>query len=422
MRAAEAFLALAVCVASRAALGAIDKTGIGSAEAGKLCGLSGALKATARRALEEAAALRGKVAAAAQAMEAAEEALSEAGLKADTKGSALLDDMLRVTLDNGTKTGRTALIAQLALHAQETAADLARRATNTAGKIDQWVNTAFSIISKRGSNGRVCINDAGGDGKVTSGNTLMSSNGNALETPNATTASTKPIPAACRTAWPDAASDWKQIEQKLQTGTSDVFKDITIGTPTNTGLDNMCILTTKPDTSHPGTYRQAEVAGIWTTQANVADNLVLEYTAKEEMSALKALAAQMASSPGEQAAAVTWSKACTWKEHNLCTAEGKQQAMESIERTVATLAAEKRRVATRTKRSTPEASAQATAGTEEKEETDAKSTSDPQEATSEGGAQVTTSTAGHRAEHTGRAQTHLHAWLGAAALAWAAEN
>ncbi|KAH8604731.1 hypothetical protein ERJ75_001688700 [Trypanosoma vivax] len=148
MRAAEAFLALAVCVASRAALGAIDKTGIGSAEAGKLCGLSGALKATARRALEEAAALRGKVAAAAQAMEEAEEALSEAGLKADTKGSALLDDMLRVTLDNGTKTGRTALIAQLALHAQETAADLARRATNTAGKIDQWVNTAFSIISE----------------------------------------------------------------------------------------------------------------------------------------------------------------------------------------------------------------------------------------------------------------------------------
>ncbi|CCD19109.1 hypothetical protein, conserved in T. vivax, partial [Trypanosoma vivax Y486] len=264
MRAAEAFLALPVCVASRAALGAIDKTGIGSAEAGKLCGLSGALKATARRALEEAAALRGKVAAAAQAMEAAEEALSEAGLKADTKGSALLDDMLRVTLDNGTKTGRTALIAQLALHAQETAADLARRATNTAGKIDQWVNTAFSIISKRGANGRVCINDAGGDGKVTSGNTLMSSNGNALETPNAKTASTEPIPAACRNGWPDAASDWKQIEQKLQTGTSDVFKDITIGTPTNTGLDNMCILTTKPDTSHPGTYRQTTVAGIWT--------------------------------------------------------------------------------------------------------------------------------------------------------------
>ncbi|CCD21668.1 hypothetical protein, conserved in T. vivax [Trypanosoma vivax Y486] len=250
----------------------------------------------------------------------------------------------------------------------------------------------------------------------------MSSNGNALETPNATTASTEPIPAACRTAWPDAASDWKQIEQKLQTGTSDVFKDITIGTPTNTGLDNMCILTTKPDTSHPGTYRQTTVAGIWTTQANVADNLVLEYTAKEEMSALKALAAQMASSPGEQAAAVTWSKACTWKEHNLCTAEGKQQAMESIERTVTTLAAEKRRVATRTKRSTQEASAQAAAGTEEKEETDAKSTSDPQEATSEGSAQVTASTAGHRAEHTGRAQTHLHAWLGAAALAWAAEN
>ncbi|KAH8604735.1 hypothetical protein ERJ75_001688300 [Trypanosoma vivax] len=250
----------------------------------------------------------------------------------------------------------------------------------------------------------------------------MSGNGNALETPNAETASTKPIPAACRNGWPRAASDWKQIEQKLQTGTSDVFKDITIGTPTNTGLDNMCILTTKPDTSHPGTYRQTTVAGIWTTQEDVATNPVLEYTAQEEMSALKALATQMASSPGEQAAAVTWSKACTWKEHNLCTAEGKQQAMESIERTVATLAAEKRRVATRTKRSTQEASAQAAAGTREKEETDAKSTSDPQEATSEGGAQVTTSEAGHRAEHTGRAQTHLHAWLGAAALAWAAET
>ncbi|KAH8603240.1 hypothetical protein ERJ75_001841300 [Trypanosoma vivax] len=200
MRAAEAFLSLAVCVASRAALGAIDKTGLGSAEAGKLCGLSGALKATARRALEEAAALRGKVAAAAQAMEEAEEALSEAGLKADTKVSALLGDMLRVTLDNGTKTGRTALIAQLALHAQETAADLARRATNTAGKIDQWVSTAFSIISKRGANGRVCINDAGSDGAVTSGNTLMSENGNALETPGATTEAPSPYQRRAGTA------------------------------------------------------------------------------------------------------------------------------------------------------------------------------------------------------------------------------
>ncbi|CCD21516.1 hypothetical protein, conserved in T. vivax, partial [Trypanosoma vivax Y486] len=265
MRAAEAFLALAVCVASRAALGAIDKTGLGSAEAGKLCGLSGALKATARRALEEAAALRGKVAAAAQAMEEAEEALSEAGLKADTKGSALLDDMLRVTLDNGTKTGRTALIAQLALHAQETAADLARRATNTAGKIDQWVNTAFSIISKRDANGRVCINDAGTNGKVTQGADLMSGNGNALETPNAETASTKPIPEACRNEWPAAASDWKQIEQALEKGKSDVFKDVTIEQPKNTGLDNMCVLTTIPNTDHPGTYRQTEVAGIWTT-------------------------------------------------------------------------------------------------------------------------------------------------------------
>ncbi|KAH8604705.1 hypothetical protein ERJ75_001691000 [Trypanosoma vivax] len=233
-------------------------------------------------------------------MEAAEEALSEAGLKADTKVSALLDDMLRVTLDNGTKTGRTALIATTGT-ARPGNGSRPRQARHEHRRENRPMgqHRIFHHFEARSQRARV-HKRRGSDGAVTSGNTLMSSNGNALETPDAETASTKPIPAACRNGWPNAASDWKQIEQKLQTGTSDVFKDITIGTPTNTGLDNMCILTTIPDTSHPGTYRQTTVAGVWTTQKDVATNPVLEYTAKEEMSALKALATQMASSPANK--------------------------------------------------------------------------------------------------------------------------
>ncbi|KAH8604714.1 hypothetical protein ERJ75_001690800 [Trypanosoma vivax] len=262
-------------------------------------------------------------------MEEAEEALSEAGLKADTKGSALLDDMLRVTLDNGTKTGRTALIAQLALHAQETAADLARRATNTAGKIDQWVSTAFSIISKRGANGRVCINDAGSDGAVTSGNTLMSSNGNALETPGATTEAPSPYQRRAGTAGQTQHQTGSKLNKSCRQAQATFSR--TSQLQTRQHRPGQHVHPHHKTGRKPPRHVQANHGrGRLDDSGERGHQPGSRIHSERGDDALKALATQMASSPGEQAAAVTWSKACTWKEHNLCTAKGNSKQWRAL--------------------------------------------------------------------------------------------